>query len=156
MPYLEWAREGFLELSPGSVIEYRDVRARLEWGARMFRLEEICWDPWNSRELSSRMEEAGYVCVEVCQGFQSLSEPSKKLLELVASARLYHGDHPVLRWNASCLNAKWANDNLMFAKPDRGKNSSRIDGISATVNALSRALVLEGNTINYTGLKLVG
>jgi len=44
----------------------------------------------------------------------------------------------------------------MFSKPDRAKNASRIDGISAAVNALSRALVLEGNTITYTGLKLVG
>ena len=156
MPYRQWAEEGFLELSPGNVIDYRDVRARLEWGATIFKLEEICWDPWNSRELSSRMEENGHVCVEVRQGFQSLSEPSKKLLELVASAHLYHGNHPVLRWNASCLNAKWVNDNLMFSKPDREKNSSRIDGISAAVNGLSRALVMTENTINFTGLKFVG
>jgi phage terminase large subunit-like protein len=29
----------------------------------------------------------------------------------------------------------------MFSKPERSKNSSRIDGIAATVNALSRAIV---------------
>ena len=45
---------------------------------------------------------------------------AKKLLELVASSRLYHGGHPVLRWNASCLNAKWANDNLMFKYLTKG------------------------------------
>src|SRR6202030_2594295 len=31
MPYARWADEGFLELSPGDVIDYRDVKARLEW-----------------------------------------------------------------------------------------------------------------------------
>jgi phage terminase large subunit-like protein len=36
MPYQQWAEEGFLELSPGSVIDYRDVRARIEWGVSMF------------------------------------------------------------------------------------------------------------------------
>jgi hypothetical protein len=36
---------------------------------------------------------------------------------------------------------KKSNDNLMFSKPERSKNSSRIDGIAATVNALSRAIV---------------
>lgn len=31
--------------------------------------------------------------------------------------------------------------NLMFTKPERAKSSTRIDGISATVNALARATV---------------
>ena len=30
---------------------------------------------------------------------------------------------------------------MMFAKPERAKNTARIDGISALVNALSRAMV---------------
>ena len=156
MPYQQWAEDGFIELSPGNVIDYRDVRARIEWGVSMFDVQEICFDPWNSREMSVPMVEEGFPCIEVRQGFQTLSEPSKKLLELVASSRLYHGGHPVLRWNASCLNAKWANDNLMFSKPDREKNSSRIDGISAAVNALHRALVMESKTVTYTGLRSVG
>jgi phage terminase large subunit-like protein len=83
----------------------------------------------------------GYVCIEIRQGVATLSEPSKKLLELVAAGKLHHGGHPVLRWNASCVTAKESNDNLMFTKPERSKNSSRIDGIAATVNALSRAIV---------------
>jgi phage terminase large subunit-like protein len=156
MPYRQWAEQGFIELSPGEVIDYRDIRARLEWGSRMFDLQEICFDPWNSREMSVPMTGDGFRCVEVRQGFASLSEPSKKLLQLVASESLYHGGHPVLRWNASCVTAKEQNDNLMFAKPERTRNSSRIDGISATVNALSRALVAEDNTISYTGLRSVG
>jgi phage terminase large subunit-like protein len=87
------------------------------------------------------MSEEGFKCVEIRQGVMTLSEPSKKLLELVMSGKLHHGGHPVLRWNASCLTAKEQNDNLMFAKPERSTNSSRIDGIAATVNALSRAMV---------------
>jgi phage terminase large subunit-like protein len=70
-----------------------------------------------------------------------LSEPSKKLLELVAAGKFHHGGHPVLRWNASCLATEESNDNLMFTKPERSKSSSRIDGIAATVNALARAIV---------------
>jgi len=141
MPYRSWVNHGFMESSPGSVIDYRDVKARLEWGAQVFDLKEICFDPWNSRQMSVPMGEEGYVCVEVRQGVLSLSEPSKKLLELVTSGKLYHGGHPVLRWNASCVRAKEQNDNLMFTKPERSKNSSRINGIAATVNALARAIV---------------
>ena len=78
-----------------------------------------------------------------------LSDDAKKLLELVTSGSLYHCGHPVLRWNASCVTAKENNDNLMFAKPQRSKNSSRIDGISAAVNALARAIVVVDHNSVY-------
>lgn len=141
MPYARWAQQGFIELSPGDVIDYREIMARLEWASEIFDLQEIGFDPWNSRQISAPMTEKGHTCIEVRQGVATLSEPSKKLLELVAAGKLHHGGHPVLRWNASCVSAKESNDNLMFSKPERSKNSSRIDGIAATVNALSRAIV---------------
>jgi phage terminase large subunit-like protein len=102
----------------------------------MFNLQEIGFDPWNSRQISVSMMDQGYRCEEVRQGFATLSEPSKKLLELVASGRLNHGGNPILRWNASCCTVKEANDNLMFTKPERNTSANRIDGIAATVNAL--------------------
>ena len=140
MPYQRWAEQGFLELSAGGVVDYRDIVARLEWTEDTFELREVCFDPWNSRQISVPLAEKGLSCVEIRQGVATLSEPSKKLLELVAAGKLRHGGHPVLRWNASCLAAKENNDNLMFSKPERSKSSSRIDGIAATVNALSRAI----------------
>src|ERR1035441_5919542 len=157
MPYRRWVEQGFIESSPGDVIDYRDVKARLEWGAEVFGLKEICIDPWNSQQLSAPLEEEGFVCVEIRQGVQSLSLPSKKLLELVVSGKLYHGGHPVLRWNASCVTTKESNDNLMFSKPERSKNSSRIDGIAATVNALARAIVYVPKQSVYAtrGLRLL-
>jgi phage terminase large subunit-like protein len=136
VPLRKWADEGWLELVPGEVIDYRLVQARLEWASRMFNLQEIGFDPWNSRQISVSMIDAGYRCEEVRQGFATLSEPSKKLLELVASGRLNHGGNPVLRWNASCATVKEMNDNLMFTKPERNTSANRIDGIAATVNAL--------------------
>jgi phage terminase large subunit-like protein len=107
----------------------------------MFDLQEICFDPWNSRQISVPMVEQGHARIEIRQGVATLSAPSKKLLELVATDALLHGGHPVLRWNASCLSTKESNDNLMFTKPERSKSSSRIDRIAATVNALARAIV---------------
>ena len=141
MPYGRWADQGFIELSPGDVIDYREIMARLEWANQVFEMEEICFDPWNSRQISVPLAQQRRNCVEIRQGVASLSEPSKKLLELVAGGKLHHGGHPVLRWNASCVTVKEQNDNLIFTKPERSKSSSRIDGIAATVNALARAIV---------------
>lgn len=142
MPYRTWRDLGFLETSAGNVIDYRDVKARLQWGAQMFDLQEICFDPYNSRQLSTQLVDEGYTCVEIRQGYATLSEPSKKILELVASGKFHHGGHPILRWNASCLSTKESNDNLMFAKPERQKDTSRIDGMTAADDAMARAMLV--------------
>lgn len=142
VPLRQWARDGFLELCPGEVIDYRDVRDRLEWGDQMFDLQEILWDPWNSRQISVEMVEDGYNCVEVRQGYASLSEPTKKFIELVVQLRMHHGGHPVMRWQAaSCATMTDKRDNIMFAKPERAKSTARIDGPAAAVNALFHAML---------------
>lgn len=157
MPYQSWVDQGFLETSsiiPG-VVDYGQIKARLEWGARLFDLQQMCFDPWNSHQISAELVADGHVCIDVGQGFAHLNEASKKLLELVEAGRIHHGGHPILRWNASCLTKKELNDNLKFVKPEREKSSSRIDGISATVNALSQAIGAEPRTISYTGLRSI-
>lgn len=141
MPYRTWAEKGFLELSPGNAIDYRDVKARLLWGAQMFDVREMCFDPYNSREMSVQLIDEGFECVEISQGYNAMNAPCKKLLELVATGKLRHGGHPILRWNAMCLSTEERNDLLKFVKPERQKDSSRIDGITAAVDGLARAIL---------------
>ena len=85
MPYRTWADQGFLELCDGNVIDYREVKARLIWGVQTFDRREICFDPYNSRQLSTQLIDEGYECVEIRQGYATLSEPSKK--SLIGSVR---------------------------------------------------------------------
>lgn len=151
VPLAQWARDGFLELAPGDVIDYRDIRARLEWGAQMFDLQEICWDPWNSRQISAPMIEVGYKCLEIRQGYQTLNEPTKKILEAVVRGALHHGGHPVLRWHAGCAcTITDGKDNIMFTKPDREKSASRIDGMAAIADAMARAMLESGPSVYET------
>lgn len=141
VPLARWADEGFLELSPGEVIDYRDIQSRLEWADRMFDLQEICWDPWNSRQISMAMVDDGFTCLDIRQGYQTLSEPTKKIIQFVVQGGLHHGGHPVLRWHAGCAALDDdKRDNIMFAKPKRAQSSSRIDGMSALACAMSRAI----------------
>ena len=48
-----------------------------------------------------------------------------------------------MKWHASCVSTISRADLIMFDKPDRGKSTSRIDGIAATVDALSEAMLYE-------------
>lgn len=157
VPLAQWGRDGLLELCHGEVIDYREVKARLEWGVSMFDLQKICWDPWNSNQISTLMVEDGHPCARVPQGYKTLSEPTKKVMELVARGALHHGGHPVLRWHAGCAcTIADGRDNIMFTKPNREKSASRIDGIAAIVDAMAEILIAQSNTIEYTGLRSVG
>jgi phage terminase large subunit-like protein len=158
VPLARWAAEGFLELSPGDVVDYREIEARLRWGASMFDLQEICWDPYNSRQLSVSMGEDGFKSCEVRQGYQLLSEPTKKIISLVATGGLHHGGHPVLRWHASvAATVSNGRDDIMFQKPDRAKSSARIDGMQALATAMSKAMLSAGGHSVYEerGLRIL-
>lgn len=48
----------------------------LERASQVFHLQEICFGPWNSRQISAPMVEEGYRCMEIRQGVGSLSELS--------------------------------------------------------------------------------
>lgn len=157
VPLARWAREGFLELAPGGEIDYRDIQARIEWGCKMFDVQAICWDPWNSSQISTPMAESGFPCIKVPQTYGALNEPTKKILSLVERGGLHHGSHPVLRWHAGCATTITdGRDNIMFHKPDREKNTARVDGMAAIADALHSALKSVDNTISYSGLKSVG
>lgn len=150
MPYRRWAEEGYLELSPGSAINYADIKSRLKWIAEMFDLQEICFDPWNTREMSVQLIDEGFRCNEVRQRYTELSEPTKKLLTLIACKKIRHGNHPILSWNASCLcTVSDGNDLIKPIKPDRESEQSRIDGIMATIDALARTILNQTNKSVY-------
>lgn len=148
VPLDEWVRSGFLRLTDGNVVDYRQVRAditstRDKLGVEMI---EACYDPWNATETIGELQDDGWVMVPIRQGFASMSPPMKELERLVLGSTvdrplLVHGGHPVLSWHASCLEAKSDGaDNLKPHKPDRRKATKRIDGMSALLTALARGI----------------
>jgi phage terminase large subunit-like protein len=152
MPYRTWADQGFLELSDGTAIDYRQVKERILWATRVFDVRDICFDKYNAREMSTNLiDQDGLSCFEIPQGF-NLSEAIKKLLGLIATGNLKHGGHPVMRWNASCMSTKSDNDNVKLIKPDRERDKARIDGISAAVTGMSKAIIAVGARSAYEEL----
>ena len=141
VPYAHWAERKFIEATPGNAVDQNAVKERIRWAAKQFELREVAFDPWNFRTSASDLLGEGLQCIEIRQGYALLSEPTKRLLELYLDRKIRHGNHPVLNWNASCLSLQGDHkDNVQPTKPERGKSSKRIDGISATVTALARAM----------------
>src|SRR4051794_31361873 len=68
-----------------------------------------------------------------------MAAPTAELERLSVSRALWHGGHPILRWNVS--NVAVRQDPAGHIKPDRERSSERIDGILALVNVLGRMLL---------------
>lgn len=148
IPYRDWAADGWLTVTEGDVTDYNAIKAHIadlelenNW-----KVNEVCYDPYNATHLATEMTNNGYVCVEIRQGVQTLSEPTKLFRELVAQGKIVHDGSPVLKW---CLaNAKEkvdTNENIKLNKESKD-DTQRIDLLSALINALVRLNALKDST----------
>jgi phage terminase large subunit-like protein len=139
VPYEQWIAEGLITATDGNVVDQGFIREDINRLAKVYKIKELAFDPWNATKLAVELDGDGIRIVEMRQGFRSLSEPTKHLGALVTGRTLRHGGHPVLRWMASNMVVRQdPNGNLT---PDKSKVTERIDGIVATIMAIGAALV---------------
>ena len=152
VPLDAWRRAGYLKTTPGNVIDQSFIRREINEMAKEWKVKEIAFDSWNAMSLATELESDGLHAIEVRQGFKTLSEPTKELSALLATGRLQHGGHPVLRWMADNMVVRSdANGNIA---PDKQRASEKIDAIVALIMALSRKNGLTGR--QASGLKSRG
>ena len=139
VPYTQWIRAGYIQATPGEVIDYDTIRKRIKELGQRYSIRQIALDRWNATQLATQLEGDGFEMVAWGQGYASMNAPTKKVEELVLSGRLAHAGHPVLRWMAGNVSLeKDAADNW---KPSKKRSIERIDGIVATIMALGLATV---------------
>jgi phage terminase large subunit-like protein len=139
VPYDAWERDGLIELTPGDVVDYDVIRARLGELGKRYDIRELVIDRWNATQLSSQLLGDGFTVVAFGQGFASMSGPTKELMTVLLGRRLAHGGNAVLRWMAA--NVAVQQDAAGNLKPDKATSTGRIDGIVALIMALGRAAV---------------
>lgn len=134
VPYDAWARDGFLEATPGNRTDFGYVRKRLNELRDKYGLRDIFIDRYNASHLVNELQEDGFNVVDVACTMNNVSAPAKQLEKLVAEGKLRHGGHPVLTWNASNVTVRIDADGNI--RPDKAKSGEKIDGIVALVLAI--------------------
>jgi phage terminase large subunit-like protein len=142
-PYKAWQEAGWITGTPGNVTDYTPVRQRILQSLKEYDVVEIGYDKWNALQLANELIEADAPLVEIPQNTGGMHPGSKRLEELVYGFLLNHGGNPVLRWCA--MNTALLFDSNGNFRPDKKKSNDngRIDGIVASVMALSRASYYE-------------
>jgi phage terminase large subunit-like protein len=144
VPYDVWAKQGFLETTPGPAIEYEWVAERLK---QLFQLniQKIAFDRWGFKFLKpwllkAALSERQVECfAEFGQGFASMSPALRDLETLILQRKMAHGKHPVLTMCAS--NAVVQADPAGNRKLNKAKSTGRIDGMVALAMAAGVAVL---------------
>jgi phage terminase large subunit-like protein len=140
VPYPHWVEQGMVIATPSNIIDYDYIfRQFVDEIAPLYSIQEIGFDPYNAAQFSLGLQSAGFRCVEVRQGAQTMSEPAKIFEALIKAGRIRHAGHPVLRWCVSNVAAREDKKENIF--PYKQHARKRIDGAIASIIALSRLMV---------------
>lgn len=148
-----WVREGWLNLTPGNVIDNDAIFDQIDRDAQQFSVVSVGYDRWGATDLVRRLGEHGLTCVGVGQGFASTAAPTKEILRLCLTEQYRHGGNPVMRWMVDNLAVRM--DPAGNVKPDKEKSADKIDGFAAAVNALKEYLDHQAEEIVLEG-RLMG
>jgi len=148
--YDVWAKEGYIELTPGKSVEYEYVAQRLRELCTELKVKKIAFDRWNYRHLKPWLLKCGFtekeletLFEEFGQGFQSMSPALRSLEALLLNKKLAHGKNPVLSMCAH--NAVVQKDPAGNRKLSKAKSRGRIDGMVslAMASAIAEATTEE-------------
>lgn len=134
----QWVKEGYIEATPGNVIDHDFIYAQIEKDAEKFNIDQIAFDRWGASSVTQNLEKQGMTMVQFGQGYASMSPPMKELERLILSEKIRHGNNPVLTWMADNLIARV--DPSGNIKPDKEKSREKIDGMVALIMAIDLAL----------------
>ena len=144
--YRAWINAGYIIATPGNVVDFDWIEEYIRNQAQKYEITEVCFDPWNATQMAAHLIDEGFNCVEVRQGYKSLSEPTKDLCGVIEDSKLVHFGDPVLRWAVgNVVSQSDENDNI---RPSKAKSSSKIDPAMALIIAHTRAYSDAENYVN--------
>ncbi|OBZ13936.1 terminase large subunit [Bacillus sp. FJAT-26390] len=150
IPYDVYHERGWLTLSAGNKIDYKDVTA---WFVKMHKEYDITpmwigYDPYNSKYWIDEMIEEGFDMRVVRQGALTMSQPMKEIAADFAAKRVNYNHNALTLWNLTNTNIK--EDDNSNIRPVKGRNQkARIDGTVSIINAYA---ILYENMTDFKAL----
>ena len=139
-PARAWAAAGYLDLTPGAVVDYETILQTLDQYARRYRVRGLAFDPyfagWIVSALQDRFGWPAESLIPFPQRITHYAEPTATFERLLLAGRLHHPGNPVLDWQMSHVHVKTdvsGNSRpVKFARADHRK----VDAVQAAVMAL--------------------
>lgn len=135
LPYDLWVKKGFIEATPGDAIDFGFIENRLLALDDLYHYKAVGFDPRFGRQFSIKMiNDYRMPMVEVGQGMNLLSEPTKELQRLIITKHFQHPRNPL--FTAMANNASVREDSHRRIHIEKPAKTKKIDGIVATIIGL--------------------
>lgn len=158
-----WIQDGWLEETPGNVVDYEFVRKRIsgyhvEDGVVKhdddcicdnYDLEIIGYDRWGARSIVNNLMADSVEVADFGQGFRDMSPATKEFERRVLTGEIIHDGNPVTRWMLG--NVVIQRDPAGNIKPNKAKSKEKIDGIVTAIMALGEYITSQADEDNYDG-----
>lgn len=140
VPYFQWAKSKDIEITSGDVCDYAVIRKKLNELRKIYKINDIAFDPWNAEYICSQLADDGFTTIEFNQSIGNYTEATKEFESLVVSGKVKHSNN-VLQWMGNnCMVRIDTGGNM---KPDKKNSGEKIDGICAAIMGLARSMLAE-------------
>lgn len=151
--FTRWARQGWITVTEGSVIDYDRVIDDVAEDARDFRIVAADCDEWSMWPVINRIAES--LGLDVEQGditayrntYDRMSPGMTDLMGTVKRGLLRHHGNPVARFcfdQCEVRHAAYDPNLIRPEKPERGRDKARIDAVPAAAMAVNAWKSREG------------
>ncbi len=136
--YKQWAREGYLTITPGNVTDYDMILKDIKEDNHIAPIFAIGYDKWNATQWAIDAISEGLPLEEFSQTLGNFNMPTKELERLLLSGKVILDNNPITRF---CFkNVRLKQDHNGNAKPDKSSNKNKIDGVISIIEALGMYL----------------
>lgn len=137
--YQYWADHGHLITTEGDICDYDAIENFItEDLNKKFQIDSISLDRWNAIQLATRLIR-NFEVVFFEQTLRSVAPPMRELEQMIIGRQIRHNNHLIMNWMVK--NTAVISDSNKNKKPDKEKSKEKIDGVTALVNGLGRAIV---------------
>lgn len=144
VPYNVWEEQGWLETTPGNVVDAQHIAERVVQASQRFRIQSLSYDPAFSFNIFPTLMQEGIEVREFKQNLTNYHPPSQQFETLFLGGKLRHDGNPVTRWCVSNVAVYRSYDGRM--KPEKSSKNARerIDGVVASIMALDGWMRMNG------------
>lgn len=145
IPYLQWARDGWLNITPGDLIDTDYIANAIRQAKDRYRLHSVAYDRYRATELVKDLnQEFGHHAdtqtnewlEPYTQTTLHMTAPLQEIEKLLLKRQLNHGRNPVIEWmNRNVVIYMDGNGNF---KLDKRASKEKIDGMVALAMAVGQ------------------
>ena len=142
-----WVGNSGVLVTDGNVTDYAAIHASLDADRDRFDIVEVGLNKWQAVQLAGELVDDDWPIIATGQGYGAVAGPTSDMLRLIGLGLFHHGGNPVAQWQAAnAVTRTDPNGNIRF---DKSNSLERIEGLSAAVLAIDRAIRHEQSDSNF-------